>query len=103
MDLNLSGRVAVVTGASRGIGLAITKTLLAEGMRVVAASRSSSPELEALDGPLVHVAADLMEPTAAAHVVAVAAERFGGLDALVNNTGGAAPGTTIPRASFLDA
>jgi NAD(P)-dependent dehydrogenase (short-subunit alcohol dehydrogenase family) len=104
MDLNLSGRVAVVTGASRGIGIAITRTLLAEGARVVAASRRSSPELEALAGPsLVHVAADLMDPDAPAEVIARAAEAFGGLDILVNNIGGPPPGVTLPRGSFLDA
>ena len=52
MDLELHGRVAVVTGASRGIGLAITRTLLQEGMRVVATSRRRSPELDALAGEL---------------------------------------------------
>ncbi|WP_248962481.1 SDR family NAD(P)-dependent oxidoreductase [Sphaerisporangium perillae] len=43
MDLQLSGRVAVVTGASKGIGLAVTRTLLDEGVHVVAASRKSTP------------------------------------------------------------
>lgn len=50
MDLQLSGHVAIVTGASKGIGLAVTRTLLAEGARVVAASRGSSAELDALAG-----------------------------------------------------
>jgi len=66
MDLNLTGRTAVVTGASKGIGLAITETLLAEGARVVATSRSRTAELDALDGELVHVPADLMDPGAPA-------------------------------------
>lgn len=48
MDLRLSGRIAVVTGASKGIGLATTRTLLEEGARVVAASRKNNPELDAL-------------------------------------------------------
>ncbi|MFF0577257.1 SDR family NAD(P)-dependent oxidoreductase [Streptosporangium saharense] len=104
MDLRLSGKVAVVTGASKGIGLAIVSTLLAEGVRVVAASRGSSEELEALAGPdLVHVAADLMEPDAPGLVVARAAEEFGGLDILVNNAGGRPPGVTLPRSSFFEA
>ncbi|GII62771.1 3-oxoacyl-ACP reductase [Sphaerisporangium krabiense] len=104
MDLQLAGRVAVVTGASKGIGLAVTSTLLAEGARVVATSRTRGPGLEALACPdLVHVPADLMDPAAPEEVVARAAETFGGLDILVNNAGGPPPGVTLPRGSFLDA
>jgi NAD(P)-dependent dehydrogenase (short-subunit alcohol dehydrogenase family) len=103
MDLELSGRVAVVTGASKGIGLAITRTLLAEGARVVAASRTPGG-LDELTGPaLVHVPVDLMDPDAPAEVMARAVEAFGGLDILVNNAGGPPPGVTLPRGSFLDA
>ncbi|MGH3873075.1 MAG: SDR family NAD(P)-dependent oxidoreductase [Pseudonocardiaceae bacterium] len=102
MDLKLSGRVAVVTGASKGIGLAVTRTLLAEGARVVAASRKSSPELDALDSAhLLHVAVDLMDPEAPGQVIARAVEVFGGLDILVNNAGGPPPGARLPRFSFL--
>jgi len=57
MDPGLAGRMAVVTGASKAIGLAITRTLLAEGVPVVAASRTRGPELAALAGPnLAHAA-----------------------------------------------
>ncbi|MER5645999.1 SDR family oxidoreductase [Streptosporangium sp. NPDC002524] len=102
MDLQLSGRVAVVTGASKGIGLAVTRTLLDEGARVVAASRKSSPELDALDGAdLLHVLADLTDPEAPGRIVARAVEAFGGLDILVNNAGGPPPGAALPRFSFL--
>ncbi|GAA4562521.1 SDR family NAD(P)-dependent oxidoreductase [Planotetraspora kaengkrachanensis] len=102
MDLQLSGRVAVVTGASKGIGLAVTRTLLAEGVRVVAASRKSTPELEALGGDsLVHVPVDLMDPEAPGQVVARAVAEWGGLDILVNNAGGPPPGVALPRMSFL--
>jgi NAD(P)-dependent dehydrogenase (short-subunit alcohol dehydrogenase family) len=104
MDFQLADKVAVVTGASKGIGLAIARTLVEEGARVVATSRRTSPELDALAGPsLVHVPADLMDPRAPAMVVARAAELFGGLDILVNNAGGAPPGVTLPRTSFFDA
>ncbi|MFC6080066.1 SDR family NAD(P)-dependent oxidoreductase [Sphaerisporangium aureirubrum] len=102
MDLRLAGRVAVVTGASKGIGLAVVRTLLAEGARVVAASRKSSAELDALAGAaLLHVPVDLMDPGAPGDMVARAVEEFGGLDILVNNAGGPPPGVALPRFSFL--
>ncbi|MDA0166226.1 SDR family oxidoreductase [Solirubrobacter ginsenosidimutans] len=98
MDLQLNGRVAVVTGASKGIGLAIVRTLLDEGARVVAASRTPLPPL---DGELLHVPVDLMDPAAPAEVIARAAEVYGGLDVLVNNLGGPPPGDRLPHAGFL--
>jgi NAD(P)-dependent dehydrogenase (short-subunit alcohol dehydrogenase family) len=103
MNLQLEDHVVVVTGASKGIGLAIARTLLDEGARVVAASRSGTAELDALEGELVHVPVDLMDPDGPAHVIATAAETFGRLDVLVNNVGGAPPGVTLPRGSFFDA
>jgi NAD(P)-dependent dehydrogenase (short-subunit alcohol dehydrogenase family) len=48
VDLNLRGKIAVVTGASKGIGLAITKALVAEGARVIAGARDVGSELGAL-------------------------------------------------------
>jgi NAD(P)-dependent dehydrogenase (short-subunit alcohol dehydrogenase family) len=101
MNLELTGRVAVVTGASRGIGVAVVRTLLDEGARVVATSRRSSPELEALKGDLLHVPADFMDPDAPADVIARTVEAFGGLDVLVNNAGGPPPGDRLPHAGFL--
>jgi NAD(P)-dependent dehydrogenase (short-subunit alcohol dehydrogenase family) len=102
MDLNLHDKIAVVTGASKGIGLATTRTLLQEGVRVVAVSRGTTPAFDALDGPgLVHVAADLMNPEAPARVMSRAKDVFGGLDILVNNAGGPPPGVKLPRFSFL--
>jgi NAD(P)-dependent dehydrogenase (short-subunit alcohol dehydrogenase family) len=101
MNLDLDGRVAVVTGASKGIGLTVAQRLLDEGARVVATSRSRSAELDALDGELLHVPADLMDPGAPGAVIARAVETFGGLDILVNNAGGPPPGTSLPRFGFL--
>jgi NAD(P)-dependent dehydrogenase (short-subunit alcohol dehydrogenase family) len=101
MDLELTDRVAVVTGASKGIGLAITDTLLREGARVVAVSRNRTPAFDALDGEIVHVAADLMDSDAPARVIDRAVEAFGGVDVLVNNAGGPPPGTKLPHFGFL--
>src|SRR5690606_177377 len=98
MDLELSGRVALVTGASKGIGLAVARTLADEGAHVVAVSRTRTAELPE---KAVHVAADLMDPQAPARAVARAVEEFGGLDVLVNNAGGPPPGVTLPRVGFL--
>ena len=104
MDLKLAGQVAVVTGASKGIGLAVTRTLLEEGAKVVAASRKSSAELDELAGEnLVHISVDLMNPEAPEQVVTQALKSFGGLDILVNNHGGPPPGVSLPRTSFFDA
>ncbi|MFL6157463.1 MAG: SDR family NAD(P)-dependent oxidoreductase [Marmoricola sp.] len=90
MDLALAGRTAVVTGASKGIGLAITRTLAAEGATVFAASRSGSPELDELDG--VHsVLADLSSPTGPAELIDAAAGQSEGFDILVNNVGAVRP------------
>lgn len=93
MELGLEGRVAVVTGASRGIGRAVAEALLAEGCEVVAVSRSG-------DGPGSPVAADVTDPAAAAPIVSTCLERHGRLDVLVNNAGGAEP---RPFAQLTDA
>lgn len=94
MDLGLDGAVALVTGAGRGIGLAVTRTLVAEGARVLAASRTVTPELGALaeGGAVVAVAADLTDPAVAEDLVA-RAEALGVLRVLVNNVGGVHPRT----------
>ena len=105
MDLDLTGRVAVVTGGSKGIGLAVTEALLAEGAHVAVASRTRSPELDELEhlpGDLLHVPADLADAGAPAEVVARTVEELGGIDILVNNAGGPPPGAKLPRFGFLD-
>jgi len=85
MDLSLTDKVAVVTGANKGIGLAITKALLAEGALVVAGSRST----ENLDGleRVTAMAVDLMAPDGPARLVQRAIDEHGRLDVLVNNVG----------------
>lgn len=90
MDLLLSGQVAIVTGASRGIGRAIAETLSAEGMKLVLVARSQ-PDLGSLAASLssesLVLAVDLRRPESAARVVDETFQRFGKLDLLVNNAG----------------
>jgi NAD(P)-dependent dehydrogenase (short-subunit alcohol dehydrogenase family) len=93
MDLDLLGKVAVVTGASKGIGLAVVRSLAAEGVNVVAGARTGSEELAELAAELsVHpVLVDLTEPDGPARLVDEAVRAFGGLDVLVNNVGAVRP------------
>jgi len=84
MDLRLKGRAAIVTGASRGIGLAVTRALVAEGVHVTAGALKSSAELDELAGAgLVRVVeVDLADPGGPARLVAAAGDR---IDILVNS------------------
>ena len=86
MDLGIEGSVAVVTGASKGIGLAVVRTLAAEGALVVAGARTVDA-LAGLDG-VTPLAVDLAEPAGPERLVAHAIERHGRVDVLVNNVGG---------------
>ncbi len=89
-----AARVAVVTGSSRGIGLAIAQTLAAEGCRVVLCARGKASLTRAADrlsreGHTVHaVAADLTTPTGLRRLVTTTLRRFGRIDLWVNNVGG---------------
>jgi NAD(P)-dependent dehydrogenase (short-subunit alcohol dehydrogenase family) len=85
MDLMLDGKTAVVTGAGKGIGFAVTKALAQEGARVVAGSLTTT-SLESLDG-VMPVAVDLTDPTGPAELVARATNTYGSVDILVNNVG----------------
>ncbi|MER7682401.1 SDR family NAD(P)-dependent oxidoreductase, partial [Streptomyces sp. NPDC096934] len=93
MDLQLKDKVAVVTGASKGIGLAVVEGLVREGARVVAGSRTSSPELQALaaEHDVTVVAVDLSTAEGPETLVRTAVERHGRIDILVNNVGAAEP------------
>jgi NAD(P)-dependent dehydrogenase (short-subunit alcohol dehydrogenase family) len=86
MDLQLKGKRVLVTGASKGIGLAIVRAFEAEGASVVAVSRRSTPELEGTDAEFV--AADLSTPDGAGRAVEAVLARDQRLDVLVNNAGG---------------
>jgi len=91
MDLGLSGRTAVVTGASKGIGLAITRALVDEGVTVVAGARTAPA---GLGDRVIPVAVDLSTPDGPARLVDAARDAFGGvLDILVNNVGAVRPRT----------
>jgi NAD(P)-dependent dehydrogenase (short-subunit alcohol dehydrogenase family) len=87
MDLQLQDKVAVVTGGSKGIGLAVARTLAAEGMRVVAGARSVD-EMPALDG-VTALAVDLAAPEGPGRLAEHALAEHGRIDVLVNNVGGA--------------
>ncbi|MEK6252789.1 MAG: oxidoreductase [Actinomycetota bacterium] len=85
MDLELTDKVAVVTGAGKGIGMAVTKALVQEGAHVVAGSRTTD-SLDGLDG-VTAVALDLASPEGPAQLIQRATERHGPIDVLVNNVG----------------
>ncbi|MFF4341732.1 SDR family oxidoreductase [Kitasatospora sp. NPDC001540] len=85
MDLGLDGRTALVTGAGRGIGLAVARALAAEGVKVVGATRSASPELAEVAAAVALV--DLGTAQGAAEAVRQALDAVGGIDLLVNNVG----------------
>ncbi|MEP7024096.1 MAG: SDR family NAD(P)-dependent oxidoreductase, partial [Actinomycetota bacterium] len=102
MDLGLAGRLAIVTGGSKGLGRAITAELMAEGASVVICSRQAG-ELEktaaeltaetAGTGTVLAMPCDVTNPEDTAAFVTGAVAALGGLDILVNNAGGARPGT----------
>jgi len=98
------GKVALVTGGTRGIGLAIAHGLGEAGAKLVVSSRTDTlgglESLRAAGHEVEFVAADLTDPEAPARLVAATEARFGGLDILVNNAGVASHGETE---SFDDA
>jgi 3-oxoacyl-[acyl-carrier protein] reductase len=96
MDLQLTDQIAIVTGSSRGLGLASALALAAEGCRVTLCARGEDPLREAAaqvsraaggSDRVEAVPADLSTPDGVERVVARTVERFGGVDVLVNNVG----------------
>ncbi|GGJ68424.1 SDR family NAD(P)-dependent oxidoreductase [Streptomyces brasiliensis] len=96
MDLQLVGKRVLVTGASKGIGLAIVRAFLAEGASVTAVSRRSTPELEKTGAAFV--AADLSEADGPRRMVETVLAADPRLDVLVNNVGGG----SLPEGSLGD-
>jgi 3-oxoacyl-[acyl-carrier protein] reductase len=95
MDLGLKDRVYVVTGATRGLGNAAARELVADGAKVVITGREEKSVADAAAGlgpNAVGVAADNADPGAAARLTAVARERFDGFDGVLISVGGPAPG-----------
>ncbi|MEY4224114.1 MAG: hypothetical protein RIS33_1048 [Actinomycetota bacterium] len=107
MDLGISGRRALVTGASSGLGLSTARALAADGVHVVIAARSREKLDRALTtfpaGSVVHaVVADVSDLAQVDAVIARANELVGGIDILVANAGGPPPGNfaTTPVESY---
>ena len=96
MDLGLNDKVAVVTGSSRGLGLASARSLVSEGCRVILCARGEERLIEAAleveaaarrPNMVASVQADVSTTDGVERVIAKAVETFGGLDVLVNNVG----------------
>ena len=88
MELNLTGKTAIITGASRGIGKSIAQTLSAEGMNLTLVARSALDDFSAsLPTVCLPLSIDMRYADSAARVVDATLEKFGALDLVVNNAG----------------
>jgi len=98
MDLGISGRVAIVTGASAGIGFAVAKELVENGVSVVLTARdidrltATADALTKLGGKVLAVASDVSKPDSATMIVEKALSKFGDINILINNAGRAHAG-----------
>jgi 3-oxoacyl-[acyl-carrier protein] reductase len=99
MDLGLSGRTFLLTGASRGLGLAAAGALVAEGASVVISARHDAPLAAAVDtlasDRVVAISGDLADPATAERLVAGTVGRFGRLDGALVSVGGPATGSPM--------
>jgi NAD(P)-dependent dehydrogenase (short-subunit alcohol dehydrogenase family) len=98
VELELTGKVAIISGASKGIGRAIALALAREGMRLALAARSTellnalAREITATGTRAIPIPLDLTKPSSCEHLVVQTVVRFGRLDLLVNNAGSAKRG-----------
>jgi 3-oxoacyl-[acyl-carrier protein] reductase len=101
MDLHLKDKVVLITGSSRGIGLATARAFAAEGCRIVLSGRRAASlagaeaVLRASGATVAAHAADVTRPDEAASVVQASVAAFGGIDILINNVGGGGGGPRI--------
>ncbi|MEU0919322.1 SDR family oxidoreductase [Streptomyces cyaneofuscatus] len=99
--IDFTGRVAIVTGGTQGVGAVIAEAFLAAGAEVMVCGRTAPTTLPSSGGqPAAFHSTDVRDPAAAARLVAATAEQFGRLDILVNNAGGspdADAATVSPR------
>jgi len=108
MDLRLSGKIALVTGSSRGIGLATAKAFAAEGCRLMLSARSveqlaaAAGELRAAGAEAAAQAGDVGQPDDAGALVDAAVAAYGGIDILVNNVGGGGGGARVADSTDED-
>jgi 3-oxoacyl-[acyl-carrier protein] reductase len=105
MDLGLKGKIAMVTGASRGIGRAITLGLAAEGCRLSVCARGQegieqvAKEIRQLGGEALALAVDVTNEHDARRWVEETQKQFGQVDILINNVGGSRPGGNLTASS----
>ena len=107
MDLRLCGKVVLVTGSSRGIGLATAKAFAAEGCRVMLSARSAEQlreteeALRATGAEVAAHAGDVGSPDDAARLIEVTVKAYGGIDILVNNVGGGGGGARVADSRII--
>jgi 3-oxoacyl-[acyl-carrier protein] reductase len=101
MDLGLTGKVALVTASSKGLGRATAEALAGEGARVVISARGeealrqTEAAIASTGAEVLAIPADVTEPLVPARLVAAAVDRFGSIDILVPNAGGPPPGRAL--------
>jgi 3-oxoacyl-[acyl-carrier protein] reductase len=98
MDLGLTGRVALVTASSKGLGRATARALSQEGAKVVMCARNQEAlagAAEAMPGETLPIQADVTDPTSPQRLVDAALDRFGALHVLVANAGGPPPARAL--------